>query len=40
MSHMEKRTKGRTDVTGKRRRHTAPTRGEGDARGAGSEYSF
>ena len=35
-----KQTQVRTDGTGKKRRRTAPIRGEGDARGAGAEYSI
>ena len=35
-----KRTQGRADGTRKRRRRTAPIRGEEGARGAGAEYSL
>ena len=33
------RTKGSTDSIGKRRQRTDPIRGDGGARGAGTEYS-
>ena len=39
-SQTGKRTQGKTDGTGKRRRITTPIRGEGDIGGAGAEYSI